>query len=190
VQILAAQPELFDAYHAGFREQVRRWPSNPLDDLIAWARSELPQEAVIGDFGCGEAKLAASVPQRVHSFDLVAANATVVACDIARVPLRAGALDVAVFCLALMGTNWTDFIREAHRTLRVGGTLKIVEVRSRVDDVADFVRTLRSLGFDKKRLDAKSNSHFLTLEATKAERRPEAEPHTPKPLAPCIYKRR
>ena len=40
---------------------------------------------IIGDFGCGEARLAASVPNTVHSFDLIAANDTVVACDIAHV---------------------------------------------------------------------------------------------------------
>ena len=29
-----------------------------------------------------------------------------------------GELDAAVFCLSLMGTNFMDFIREAHRTLK------------------------------------------------------------------------
>lgn len=185
--LLRAEPELFTAYHDGFREQARRWPVNPLLGLIAWAKT-LPADAVLGDFGCGEAQLAASVPQTVHSFDLVASNDRVVACDIAAVPLPDGALDGAVFCLALMGTNWADFLREAHRTLRVGGVLKIVEVRSRVADVADFVRTLRALGFDKRALD-ESNSHFLAIEAVKAARPPVEAVH-PKPLAPCIYKRR
>jgi ribosomal RNA-processing protein 8 len=66
---------------------------------------------VIGDFGCGDAKLAASVPNVTHSFDLQAVNDRVTVCDVAHVPLEAASLDVAVFSLALMGTNWTDFIK-------------------------------------------------------------------------------
>ncbi len=88
---------------------------------------------VVGDFGCGDARLAQSVPNKVHSFDLVAVNEHVTACDIAnvsrptesqhltrrtQVPLEDGVLDVAVFSLSLMGVNYMDFIREAWRTLK------------------------------------------------------------------------
>ena len=31
----SAEPELFGAYHRGFRQQTLQWPSNPLDDIIA-----------------------------------------------------------------------------------------------------------------------------------------------------------
>ena len=37
------------------------------------------------DFGCGEAKIATSVSHDVHSFDLVAVNEKVTACDMAHV---------------------------------------------------------------------------------------------------------
>ena len=40
---------------------------------------------MVADLGCGEAKLARTVKQRVHSFDLVAANDSVTACDMAHV---------------------------------------------------------------------------------------------------------
>uniref|UniRef100_A0A7R9UKT9 Ribosomal RNA-processing protein 8 n=1 Tax=Diacronema lutheri TaxID=2081491 RepID=A0A7R9UKT9_DIALT len=156
--------------------------------MIEWAKA-LPSGTVLGDFGCGDAQLAASVPHRVHSFDLVAANERVVACDIAAVPLRDGSLDGAVFCLALMGTNWADFLCEAHRTLKPGGALKIVEVRSRITDVRDFVRALRALGFDECAVDKESNSHFVAVDAVKAERAPDKAVR-PKPLVPCVYKRR
>ncbi|MBL0196205.1 MAG: hypothetical protein IPQ09_18640 [Myxococcales bacterium] len=46
---------------------------------------------------------AASEAHRVHSFDHVAVDESVVACDIAKVPLEDGALDVAIFRLSLMG---------------------------------------------------------------------------------------
>lgn len=40
---------------------------------------------VVADLGCGEAKIAKTVPHKVYSFDLVAANESVTACDISSV---------------------------------------------------------------------------------------------------------
>lgn len=79
-----------------------------------------PKFYTIADFGCGDAKLATAVEQNVHSFDLVAINETVVACDMSNVPLEDASVDVAVFCLSLMGTNLNDYILEANRVLKVG----------------------------------------------------------------------
>jgi len=115
---MSKDPELFEAYHEGFRHQVTKWPSNPVDIFIRHIKTLSPR-AVIGDFGCGDAMIARSVPQTVHSFDLVSVNERVVACDIRSVPLKNAVLDVAIFSLALMGTNFTDFIKEAHRTLKI-----------------------------------------------------------------------
>ena len=53
-------------------------------------------QAVIADMGCGEGRLARSVPNTVHSFDLVAANDSVTACDIAHVPLEDNCVDTVV----------------------------------------------------------------------------------------------
>lgn len=33
-------------------------------------------------------------------------------------PLKSSSIDVAVFCLSLMGTNYPSFIQEAHRVLK------------------------------------------------------------------------
>ncbi len=73
--------------------------------------SALPSTHIVADFGCGEAVLSASVPNTVHSFDLKAANERVTVCDIAHTPLSDNSVDIGVFCLALMGTNWIDFIK-------------------------------------------------------------------------------
>ncbi|GFV88994.1 hypothetical protein TNCV_4911942 [Trichonephila clavipes] len=48
-----------------------------------------------------------------------------------QVPLPNESVNVAVFCLSLMGTNLKDYLRETFRILKVGGTLKIAEVESR-----------------------------------------------------------
>lgn len=137
-KIFRQDPESFKAYHEGYKLQVKQWPLNPLDKIVA-SISKMQvltkyffnfiiknliycrdKNLVIADFGCGEAKLASSVPQTVHSFDLVAANDSVVACDMAHVPLENASVNIVVFCLSLMGTNLKDYLIEANRVLKNG----------------------------------------------------------------------
>lgn len=110
--------ELFEIYHQGFASQVEKWPQNPVDIFIDWLK-ECP-ESVVADFGCGEAKIARSVSNKVHSFDLYPLHPFVTVCDIANVPLPQNSVDVSIFSLSLMGTNFLDFIFEAHRVLNTG----------------------------------------------------------------------
>lgn len=79
-----------------------------------------PLNYIVADFGCGEARLAESVSQKCYSFDLVAANKKVIACNMAHTPLSPESVNVAVFCLSLMGTNLKDFLLEANRVLKIG----------------------------------------------------------------------
>jgi ribosomal RNA-processing protein 8 len=92
----------------------------------------------IADLGCGDAKLAHALEKvkrkfkvEIFSFDLHSPSPLVTKADIAHLPLQDGSMDVAVFCLALMGTNWIDFIEEAYRVLRWKGELWISEIKSR-----------------------------------------------------------
>ncbi len=162
---------------------------NPVDLMIGELRAQ-PAKLVVADFGCGDARLAASVPQRVHSFDLHALNDRVTVCDVAHVPLPDASVDVAVFCLSLMGTNLDDFIAEAYRVLRPRGQLKVAEVRSRFDEthggLEKFERSLHALGFDVVRRDVASLM-FVRFEFVKSARSLQRPNLT---LKPCIYKRR
>ena len=138
LKMIQKDSSLFDVYHQGFREQVTRWPLVPVDvfiKMLQWALwtpfilRKLPRKRV-GDFGCGDGKIYKECKnQEVHSFDLVSKEPFIVACDIAHVPLENASLDIAIFCLALMGTNWSEFIAESNRCLCKGGQLWVsVEV--------------------------------------------------------------
>ena len=190
VALFKEQPRLFELYHEGFRSQAAHWPQRPVEVLARWLEAK-PESWVVADMGCGDAELAASVRQTVHSYDLVANNPRVIACDVANVPLASGTLDAVVFCLALMGTNHDDFLREAHRLLRPRGVLKIAEVSSRFDDLAAWLAMLHALGFDLVARD-ESNTHFVLLEFAKSASRPcpAAGKYRAVQLKPCIYKRR
>lgn len=162
-------PEMFDEYHAGFRQQVGVWPENPVDGYVDAVRrrgavrdrygdkrqgrgkpqegpapggvAPLPRtgrECTIADLGCGDARLATVLaPEaeklrvKVLSYDLQSPSPLVTRADIANLPIESDSVNVAVFCLALMGTNWLDFIEEAHRILHWKGELWVAEIKSR-----------------------------------------------------------
>ena len=85
----------------------------------------------VADLGCGDAALARHFRTNkrvtVHSYDLVKVNEFVEVCDIAEVPLRDNTIDVAIFCLSLMGTNFLRFIREACRYTKPQYPLLVVD---------------------------------------------------------------
>ena len=105
-EMFESNPGLYEVYHRGYGAQVEKWPVNPLDLIIADVKkqyvnkqtdrqidtqtqftchSRRSKKAVVADFGCGNARLSQSVPNKVHSFDLVASNDHVTACDMSHV---------------------------------------------------------------------------------------------------------
>ncbi|KAG6481760.1 hypothetical protein ZIOFF_058381 [Zingiber officinale] len=125
-------PQLFNVYHAGYQEQMLHWPQQPVNTIIKWLKSH-SSSLTVADFGCGNATLARNVKNKVFSIDLVSNDPSVIACDMAHTPLESTSIDVAVFCLSLMGTNYHNYLLEAKRVLKPSGWLLIAEVRSRFD---------------------------------------------------------
>ncbi|KAJ3262028.1 25S rRNA (adenine645-N1)-methyltransferase [Boothiomyces macroporosus] len=186
IELFQKQPELFDIYHQGFSSQVEDWPTNPVDIYIDYLRQK--ENIVVADMGCGEAKIARELHQKlkIHSFDLVARNEFITACDISKVPLKKESVDVVIFCLSLMGTNFTDFLNEAHRILKKSSELKVCEVKSRISDLKEFIVGVENLGFKLTKKDEK-NKMFVLLDFTKTEKKAgDAMPV----LKPCLYKKR
>jgi ribosomal RNA-processing protein 8 len=115
LRMVEDQPGMFSAYHAGFREQTKEWPVRPVDACLKWLATQ-PKTLRVADFGCGDAELAKRAPQKtVHSFDLESEAKGVVACNMANVPLDDASVEIAVFSLSLMGTDYGSFMEEAHR---------------------------------------------------------------------------
>jgi ribosomal RNA-processing protein 8 len=188
--LMGGQPELFAEYHAGFRSQTAGWPRQPLDVCIAWLR-RCPVDWAVADIGCGDARLAAAVPQRVLSFDLVATAPGVTACDMCALPVGDGELDAAVFCLSLMGTDYGRALGEARRALRPSGALWVAEVRSRFAGAEGgaraFLNALGALGFTLKETD-ESDTMFVVYRLIRTAA-PPGRPDWPL-LKVCQYKKR
>lgn len=189
VQSFESDPQSFQVYHEGFEQQVSKWPVNPVDVIIESLRS-MPKSTVIADLGCGEAKIAQELTRnKVHSFDLIALNDRVTVCDMSKLPLPSQTIDVAVFCLSLMGTNLNMFVLEANRILKKGGILKVAEVKSRFSTTQGFAKTMKKFGFELEHLD-ESNKMFVLFDFKKVRSTTE-HPHLPTlKLMPCLYKKR
>ncbi|RLV89461.1 25S rRNA [Spathaspora sp. JA1] len=152
------------------------------------------KKVVIADMGCGEAQLSLDVSKfvnqqnakkqqkggrkldiEVHSFDLKKHNERITVADIKNVPLPDESCTIVIFCLAMMGTNFLDFINEAYRILAPNGELWIAEIKSRFTESSggntvaeenigsEFVETLKLCGFFHKSTD-NSNKMFSRFE--------------------------
>ncbi|XP_071786993.1 uncharacterized protein [Asterias amurensis] len=187
-QMMSHDREAFEIYHSGFSQQVKQWPVNPVDIFIEHLNTR-PENLTVGDFGCGEARIAQSVKQTVHSFDFCSLNRHVTVCDMEKVPLKSNSLDIAIFCLSLMGTNWMNYIKEANRVLKMKGQLKIAEVSSRFTSFTEFLKIMKQLGFQKESTDF-SNKIFLMMEFSKQTSAKKVLPEKGEMLRPCLYKKR
>lgn len=194
VQLIKQQPNLFDEYHQGFRSQVQGWPQNPVNVFVDQIKTRfltknvnapggLPgngKQVAIADMGCGEAQLALEVSKFsqkqakrgksiiVHSFDLKKVNDRITVADIKNVPLADNSCNIVIFCLALMGTNFIDFIQEANRILAPQGELWIAEIKSRFNEKEkdigqEFIDAIKLQGFFHKTTD-NENKMFSRFE--------------------------
>ncbi|CAJ0638930.1 3705_t:CDS:2 [Entrophospora sp. SA101] len=139
--------KLFDE---GFSSVVESWPKNPVDIFIEYLKQK-PKNLIVADLGCGEAKIAKEAPNKILSFDFVAKNDKII---------------VFIFSLSLMGTNYIEFLKEAHREL------KVAEVVSRFTDINSFIKVLTEIGFEFIRKELLNSEILDNL------------------LKPCVYKKR
>jgi ribosomal RNA-processing protein 8 len=156
------------------------------------------------DLGCGEGEFAESFAadlkhrkfktfKDVISYDLVSVKPHIQACDIAKLPLADSSIDITIFCLSLMGTNYKQFIKEAFRVLKVGGLLIISEIVSRYSSVQDFVAVVSNFGAKLVHQDD-MNTYFNLLVFEKTENRKldsiNHKVNWENLLKPCLYKKR
>ena len=142
-----------------------------LEGVVPLPRDLRTGMCTIVDLGCGEARLSqilsttpspspstVSLNLRIHSFDLAATSELVTAADVRSLPLAESSVDIAIFCLALMGTNWIEFVEEAYRVLQWKGECWISEVGSRFGKPKTKPRQVEhSVGKRTKEKDTRHN---------------------------------
>jgi Hypothetical methyltransferase len=151
-------PQFLVQYHEKLDDTRKTWNVEPVDVIenkIKELGLNMParvfMKMVIGDFGCGRARLAELLKEnRVYSFDHHdILNEKIIACDMKRTFLKNEKLDIAVFCLSLMGENWPDYITEAKRCLCERGMLMIAETTKSLSGRLSNLRDeIKKQGFD------------------------------------------
>ncbi|PWW74665.1 hypothetical protein C7212DRAFT_365070 [Tuber magnatum] len=188
------------------RGHNKRWNSSAGGNLLPLPRDKEEGWCTVADLGCGDAKIAATINHqkprgkakvKVLSYDLQVSTPDVTVADIAHLPLEPDSVDVAIFCLALMGTNFLDFVEEAHRILRWKGELWVAEIKSRfsrpgvngVEDDADmeetpkkgdepykqFVDALSKRGFTLRGTVDAGNKMFVRMEFVKMQEKAQQD---------------
>ena len=143
---LKTDPSEWHYYHTLYSERRISWSEIPFVEI---GKKINPRpEWVVGDFGCGENLLSKEISNKVYGFDHVAIDDEVIACDIKNVPIEDEVLDVAVFSLSLMGTNYVDYFKEAYRTLKTYGNIFVCEPAAKWEGKEEKLKEhLESVGF-------------------------------------------
>ncbi|CAJ16052.1 ribosomal RNA-processing protein 8, putative [Trypanosoma equiperdum] len=209
---LLRDPSTYADYHNGYRQQIQQWPIKPYDVILQALLEDrrgrfvankaksmpgyIPSSWVIADMGCGDAQVAQALCPKgytVHSFDLHAMNEYVTVANIAHVPLEKKSVDICIFSLSLMSTDYIKCLYEAFRILKPKRLLKIVEVRSRVPHPRRFAELVEGIGFTLDYHDTVGD-YFVAYDFIKLDGQESANQH-PKydpqeVLVPSLYKKR
>jgi superfamily II DNA or RNA helicase len=142
-------PQSWYRYHALRKSRMEEWSEIPYEYIATKINSD---DDVIADFGCGEnlfRKCESVKNNKVYSFDHVAIDESVIACDMKNTGLDDNSVDIAVFSLSLWGTNYLDYMKEAHRILTRRGALYIAEPLSVCEDgkMDDLIDKIQKIGF-------------------------------------------
>lgn len=160
---LEQDPTEWFQYHTLYRESRANWSEIPYKEI---AKQIKRKDYIVADLGCGENLFKNEIPNKVLSFDHVAIDSNVVACDITKLPLEDESVDIAVFSLSLMGANYEDYLKEAYRILKPMQPIMIAETATQwKDNENEFKKILLSIGFDN--LVLRESSKFIYVTAFK-----------------------
>ena len=149
----------FVEYHRQREIAKQEWQEDPVDRVAEIISDWSGKFVKIADMGCGMNKLKSLFKDReVQGFDHYSEDSTVIQADMSNLKgiVSDESYDVAVFCLSLWGTNYDDYIVEAHRILRQDGRVIIVEPETkfgngeRFDSIENFINKVESYGFERK----------------------------------------
>jgi superfamily II DNA or RNA helicase len=160
----------YETYHNLYEQYRKEWSVDHLKDIIIPRLEEwnINSNLIVGDFGSGpKTELANLLNCTVYSFDHVESDG-VIECDISNMPKEYhNLLDVAVFSLSLMGSNLSDYIREARECLKLNGRLMIVDFSSRIQNIDDELEKIHNFGF--KKVEYEVIDKFIVITAIKSQ---------------------
>lgn len=135
-------------YHSLRKTRMKKWDEIPYEYI---ATKITDNRDIIADFGCGENLMKYKLPNnKIYSFDHIAIDDSVIACDMKNTPLENESVDVAVFSLSLWGTNYKDYFIEANRIMKRRGIIYIAEPSKNYQsekEINNLIELLKNNGF-------------------------------------------
>jgi len=154
----------WEYYHTLYREKRKEWNEIPYVEISKKLKGR--EDWLIADLGCGENLLSKEINNKVLSFDYVGIDDSVTECDISNLPLKDNKVDVSVFSLSLMGSNYIDYLKEGYRILKPYGNMFIVEPKKKWENKSEkLVSELDSIGL--KIVENYTSNRFLYLQLIK-----------------------
>ena len=152
-------------YHQLYRDKREEWDEIPFKEIAKKITKR--EDWIVADMGCGENLLAKEIPNKVHGFDYVACEPSVIECDMSKVPLNDNSVDVVVYSLSLMGSNYLDYLKEGHRILKPFGLMFICEPYKKVKDkLESYENKLKEIGFNVTSIKSSINK-FVYIDCIK-----------------------
>jgi len=143
---LTKNPKEWELYHTYYNELKSKWKTNHLDYIVDYVNKR--PDWIVADLGCGLDPLRTLIQNKLYSFDHIAINDEVIACDISNTPLEDNSMDVVIFSLSLMGTNYNEYIKEANRILKPYQYVLIVEPKNRwMDKIEELKNEIKNNNF-------------------------------------------
>lgn len=191
----------FEAYHKAYALVCEKWPTKPIDYIAKFIKKRiLPKSSIkklkFADIGCGcEPLLKKKLPSKakVVSFDLISTDDDIIEANMEQLPVQDSTINCAVYSLSLMAKNLGQVLLEGKRTLKIGGSMLIVEVTSRFEGrEKKFIGKLERIGFKHRSMaQLKPNGYFTFFHFTKADNESDySNSSLDIQLKPCIYKTR
>jgi len=162
---LQETPAEWQLYQAQYARAARAWPEPAWANAAAVVRGQAG--ARVADLGCGERALARALELPIASLDHRAEDDRTIVADLAELPLGDGCVDLAVLSLALIGSNWADYLAEAARIVGPGGRVLVTELATGPRAAAAIAAVLAERGLAATAI--RPRGPFIDLEA----RRPE-----------------
>ena len=126
---LQEHPEDWHSYHEQMEDAFQKFPEEEVPrNVIIKKLESIKRPRRIADRGCGQAFISKHFNQinpnlEFINYDHISICDDVIACDATDTGLEDSSVDIDILCLAIMGCNKEDYIKESYRILDEGGLL-------------------------------------------------------------------
>ena len=141
---LQEKPEEWHSYHEQMEDAFQKFPEEEIPrNVIIKKLESIKRPKRITDRGCGQAFISKYFKQinpnlEFINYDHISTSDDIIACDATKTELEDNSVDIDILCLAIMGCNKEDYIKESYRILDPQGWLYVAEPTKKWSDTDTY----------------------------------------------------